>query len=190
MVPMPPSNRTLWLLRHAKTVPDPPPGGSDFDRVLAPRGRRDAKALGDLFTGKAEALGVPRSVPLPTVALVSSAARTAATADLVLAGLTDPPECRLERALYGASPDEVIDLLRTLEDDVSAAMVVGHNPTAFTMSQDLIDGSDKKGLAVANRRGFPTCALGIYRFRVAHWHEVGVKSAKLVELMTPPYGEK
>ena len=33
-------SRTLWLLRHAKAVTDPPPGGSDFDRVLAPRGRR------------------------------------------------------------------------------------------------------------------------------------------------------
>jgi len=190
MVPMPPSARTLWLLRHAKTVPDPPAGGSDFDRVLAPRGQRDAKALGRLFTGKAEALGLPRSVPFPTVALVSSAARTAATADLVLGGLSDPPECRLERALYGASPDEVIDQLRELEDDVRAAMVVGHNPTAFELSQGLIEGSDKKGLALADRRGFPTCALAIYRFRVEHWREVSAKGAKLVELMTPPYSVK
>ena len=190
MVPMPSPARTVWLLRHAKTVRDPPPGGSDFDRILAPRGQRDARALGRLFTGKADALGLPRSVPLPTVALVSSSARTAATADLVLAGLTDPPECRLERALYGASPDEVIDHLRALEDDVRAAMVVGHNPTAFELSQGLIESSDKKGLALVNQRGFPTCALGIYRFRIEQWREVSTKGAKLVELMTPPYDEK
>jgi phosphohistidine phosphatase len=187
---MPPSTRTLWLLRHAKTLTDPPPGGADFDRLLAPRGRRDAKALGRLFDGKAEALGLPKNVPLPTVALVSPSARTVGTADLVLAGLTDPPQCRLEKALYGADPDEVIDHLRVLEDDVRAVMVVGHNPTAFDLSQGLIADSDKKGLALAIRRGFPTCALGIYRFPVEYWREVGLKDAKLVELMTPPYGGK
>ena len=53
----PKAGRTLWLLRHAKTVTDPPPGGDDFDRVLAPRGRRDAKALGRLFAGAGEGLG-------------------------------------------------------------------------------------------------------------------------------------
>ena len=52
-------SRTLWLLRHAKAVTDPPPGGSDFDRVLAPRGRRDATALGRLFAGPGEGLGPP-----------------------------------------------------------------------------------------------------------------------------------
>ena len=49
--------RTLWLLRHAKTATDPPPGGADFDRVLAPRGRRDGAALGRLFAGQGEGLG-------------------------------------------------------------------------------------------------------------------------------------
>jgi phosphohistidine phosphatase len=187
---MPPFAHTLWLLRHAKTLRDPPPGGADFDRILAPRGRRDAKALGRLFAGRAEALALPKSVPLPSVALVSPAARTAATAELVFADLTDPPDCRLEKALYGADPDEVIAHLRVLEDDVRAAMVVGHNPTALELSQGLIADGDKKGLAVATRRGFPTCALGIYRFRVERWRDVGAKGAKLVELMTPPYGGK
>ena len=46
---MAPATRTLWLLRHAKTVADPPAGGADIDRVLAPRGRRDATALGHLI---------------------------------------------------------------------------------------------------------------------------------------------
>ena len=61
--------RTLWLLRHAKTVTDPPPGGTDFDRVLAPRGRRDATALGHLFSGTGEGLGPrARAVPRPMIA--------------------------------------------------------------------------------------------------------------------------
>lgn len=182
-----PTTRTLWLLRHAKTVTDPPPGGTDFDRVLAPRGRRDATALGRLFAGKAEALGLPRSVPAPAVALVSPAARTAATAELVLAHMGDPPECRMEKWLYHADPDDVVAGLRELEDDVAAAMVVGHNPTAQALSVGLIAGSDKKGAALAAKAGFPTTALGIYRFKVERWADVGAHGAKVVALLTPPY---
>ena len=182
------TSRTLWLLRHAKTVTNPPPGGTDFDRVLAPRGRRDAKALGRLFAGGAKELGLARSVPFPTVVLVSPAARTTATADLVLADVTPRPELRPERELYTAEPDEVIKHLRALDDEVVAAMVVGHNPTAYELSQALISSSDKKGLGLAARRGFPTCALGIYRFGAAGWNDIGLHEANLVTLLVPPFG--
>jgi len=185
---MPAPSRTLWLLRHAKTETDPPPGGTDFDRVLAPRGRRDATALGRLFAGGRDELGVPQRVPLPSVALVSPAARTAATADLVLANLPRSPEIRLEKILYGAEPEEVLDLVRVLEEEVPSAMVVGHNPTAHELAEALIQPSDKKGLGLVARRGFPTCALGLYRFRVERWGDVTMRGAKLVALLVPPYG--
>jgi phosphohistidine phosphatase len=188
MAPKAQAVRTLWLLRHAKTVADPPPGGFDFDRVLAPRGRRDAMALGRLFAGKAEGLGPAlRSVPRPKVALVSPAARTRATAELVLAGMAQPPECRFGDELYGAEPEEVLAHLQALEDDVDAAMVVGHNPTAHSLSQSLIAPRDKKGVSLAVRTGFPTCALGVYTFKVAHWADVEAGTAKLVALLAPPY---
>ena len=41
----PTSDRLFWLLRHAKTLADPPKGGGDHERKLAPRGRKDADAL-------------------------------------------------------------------------------------------------------------------------------------------------
>jgi phosphohistidine phosphatase len=188
MPPTTPGGRTLWLLRHAKTVADPPPGGSDFDRVLAPRGRRDATALGRLFAGAGEGLGPGlKGVPRPQVALVSPAARTVATAELVLADMADPPQCRFDEGLYGAEPDEVLAALRALPDDVLAAMVVGHNPTAHALSQGLLSPRDKKGLSSAVRHGFPTCALGVYSFRVDHWADVDAGKAKLAALLAPPY---
>jgi phosphohistidine phosphatase len=182
------AGRTLWLLRHAKTVTDPPPGGDDFDRVLAPRGRRDATALGRLFSGTGDGLGPGlRDVPPPRIALVSPAARTAATADLVLADVADPPQRRLEKGLYAADPDEVLAFVQDLPDDVDAAMVVGHNPTAHALSQGLLSPRDKKGLASAAKNGFPTCALGVYAFDVDHWADVVARTAKLVTIMGPPY---
>jgi phosphohistidine phosphatase len=192
MAPRPPrsskAGRTLWLLRHAKTVTDPPPGGTDFDRVLAPRGRRDATALGRLFAGAGEGLGPGlQAVPRARIALVSPAARTAATAELVLADVTDPPERRLEEALYGAEPEEVLAFVRDLPDDVDAAMVVGHNPTAHALSQGLLSPRDKKGRASAARTGFPTCALGVYAFDVDRWADVAARAATLAAIMSPPY---
>jgi phosphohistidine phosphatase len=182
------AGRTLWLLRHAKTVTDPPPGGADFDRVLAPRGRRDATALGRLFAGAGEGLGPGLAgVPRPRIALVSPAARTAATAALVLADVTDPPEWHLEKGLYAADPDEILAFVRDLPDEVDAAMVVGHNPTAHALSQGLLSARDKKGHSAAARNGFPTCALGVYAFNVDHWADVAARSAKLVAIMAPPY---
>jgi phosphohistidine phosphatase len=185
----PESTRTLWLLRHAKTVTDPPPGGTDFDRVLAPRGRRDATALGRLFAGSGAAFGPAlEGIPRPAVALVSPAARTAATAELVLAGMDHPPACRFDEALYGGEPEEIVDYLTTLDDDAPAAMVVGHNPTAHALSQGLLSPRDKEGHSLATRQGFPTCALGVYTFPVGRWVDVAARSATLVTLIIPPYG--
>ena len=148
--------RTLWLLRHAKAVTDPPLGGSDFDRVLAPRGRRDAAALGHLFAGHGEGLGPAlKGVPRPAVALVSPAARTVATAELVLADVAEPPERRLDHELYGADPEEVLAFLRALADDVDSAMVVGHNPTVHSLVTKAAGGPGQEGALVGGAARLP-----------------------------------
>jgi phosphohistidine phosphatase len=183
---MPPTRRILWLLRHAKTVADPPPGGTDFDRPLAPRGRRDATALGHLLSPDAAGLGL-KKVRLPQVALVSPAARTAATAELVLADLTEPPRSELVAGLYEADPNDVLDQLRGLDDDVTSAMVVGHNPTAHALAQGLLSDADKHGRHLVQRRGFPTCALGIYSFHLDHWTDVDGRQGHLEGLFIPPF---
>ncbi|HXZ62717.1 MAG TPA: histidine phosphatase family protein [Acidimicrobiales bacterium] len=180
--------RTLWLLRHAKTRSDPPPGRSDFDRVLTPRGRRDATALGRLFADKGKGLGPALAGVLrPAVALVSPAARTSATAELVLAEMTDPPEERIVDDLYAAEPDEVLDILRALPDQVGAAMVVAHNPTVQVLSQRLLAHEDAEGQSLTAQLGFPTCALAVFRFDTTRWVEVAAGKATLLALLKPPY---
>ncbi|HVB92140.1 MAG TPA: histidine phosphatase family protein [Acidimicrobiales bacterium] len=178
--------RFLWLLRHAKTVADPPKGGADFDRVLAPRGRRDATALGALMGRDGTRLGLV-DIPLPQVVLVSPAARAVATADLALAELAAPPDRHLVPDLYGAEPEEVLEHLRTLPDELRSVMVVGHNPTAQALSLGLIGRFDKKGHDLAVRRGFPTCALGVYTFKIDSWSAVASGTARLAGLFIPPF---
>jgi phosphohistidine phosphatase len=180
------THRFLWLLRHAKTVTDPPEGGTDFDRVLAPRGRRDATALGRLIDGDPTRFGLKKD-PFPQVALVSPAARTRATADLVFQQLGPAPPQELVEDFYGAEPEDVLAHLRTMSDDLTSIMVVGHNPTAHALASGLIGSADKKGRDLVVRRGFPTCALGIYRFTTDHWAGVRGGRARLVGLFTPPF---
>jgi phosphohistidine phosphatase len=183
-----PASRTLWLLRHAKAVADPPPGGEDFDRVLAPRGRRDAEALGRLIGPGGKGLGLGK-VRLPQVVLSSPAARTAATAELVLAGTgaTAVPECPDD--LYSAGPDDVLARVRAVSDDVASVMVVGHNPTAHALAVGLLVREDRHGRDLVARRGFPTCALGVYRLDVAGWADVQGQCATLLGLFVPPFGK-
>jgi phosphohistidine phosphatase len=182
------THRFLWLLRHAKTVTDPPDGGTDFDRVLAPRGRRDANALGRLIQEDPDRFGLKKD-PFPQVALVSPAARTMATFDLVGQHLDAPPRQEVVDDFYGAEPEDVLAHLRTMGDDLTSIMVVGHNPTAHALASGLIAPADKKGRDLVVRRGFPTCALGIYRFSIDHWADVRGGRGRLVGLFIPPFDQ-
>jgi phosphohistidine phosphatase len=105
----------------------------------------------------------------------------------VFAGMAEPPECSFYEGLYGADSEEVLAYVRELDDGADAAAVVGHNPTAHSLSEGLLAPSDKKGLAQVARTGFPTCALGVYSFKVERWADVKAGSAKLIALMVPPY---
>jgi phosphohistidine phosphatase len=181
-------SRTLWLLRHAKAVADPPPGGDDFDRVLAPRGRRDATALGRLIGRDGQRLEL--DVAVPQVAFVSPAARTKATAELVFDGMgVVPAQVEFPMDIYGGDPEDVLNHLRTLGNDVVSALVVLHNPTGEFMARELLARDDEDGLELAVRRGFPTCALGVYRFDVSGWADVGAHTARLEDVFIPPFGD-
>ncbi|RAL20312.1 hypothetical protein DL240_17165 [Lujinxingia litoralis] len=110
--------RRLILMRHAKSD-WADPGLSDHRRPLTPRGRGDAPRIGQRL---AELGWVPR------VALSSDATRTRETFELMAPAFDDACELRLCSELYLPRPDDVFDALATLEDQVTTAMVLGHNP--------------------------------------------------------------
>ena len=101
--------------------------------------------------------------------------------------MTDPPAVTRREALYDASVDEVLDELRQVDDATHAVMVVGHNPTAHALAMEMIAHEDKSGRRQVERRGFPTCALAVYRLSLAHWSDIAEGTATVVGLFTPPY---
>jgi phosphohistidine phosphatase len=173
--------RSLWLLRHAKTVRHPPVGGADHERTLAPRGRRDADALGQRLGDHGDHLGLSDDV-MPSLVLCSTAARTVETTERVLADLAVPPPVRYLRSLYDASPEEVLEQVSMVEDDVASVMVVGHNPTfeALVAGLPTSPSGSLKG-------GFATCGLAVFDLAVRRWDEIEPRTATLLGVFHPPF---
>jgi phosphohistidine phosphatase len=110
--------KTLLLLRHAKSE-HLRPGMSDFDRALNERGRTQAQALGRYLKKQ------NRKIDL---VLCSTAARARETTELVQEAAALSAEVRYEQTMYDANPLELLELVAEIEDHVSVALVVGHNP--------------------------------------------------------------
>ena len=138
--------RTLMLLRHAKAE-DSLPGHTDDARRLTPEGEQQAAELGDHLR---------RERVQPDVVLSSSAVRARQTAGAL--GLTAPVE--VTDRLYEAGGDEILALIRDLDDDIENVLVVGHSPALPTVAQELADPdtSDPAALSTLERQ-FPAAAL-------------------------------
>jgi phosphohistidine phosphatase len=174
------AERFLWLLRHAKTDPEPPRGGTDHDRLLVPRGRRDATALG--LRLRAGDLGFGAGAT-PELVLTSTAARTTETGALVVAALGTPLERR--RRLYYGSPTDLLAEVRSVDDEVRAVMVVGHNPAIRSLALELLAPDDRAGHEAL--AAFPTCAVALLRVGVRRWRDLSYGEATLEGFARPPY---
>ena len=162
-----PTSRTLWLLRHAKAVADPPPGGEDFDRVLAPRGRRDAEALGRLIgpggkgfgLGKVAApAGRPRLPGRPHRRHGRARARQMARR---------PTRRSSRRPLRGRSRGCPGPPARRSTTTWPRPWWSGTTRRPGAGAWGSSRRATRTGRDLVARRGFPTCALGIYRLDVA-----------------------
>jgi phosphohistidine phosphatase len=177
--------RHLWILRHAKAAPEATWGGSDRDRPLTGRGRRDATALGHRLADEQPPLGLV-GLAAPDVALCSSAIRTVETADLVLGEREERVPLDVYSTLYQATPETVLTYLREVDEHARSVLVVGHNPTVHQLVWALLaEGSaDRDTLEAA---GFPTCGLAVLELQAGGWEDVAPGCAVLRGLFAPPY---
>jgi phosphohistidine phosphatase len=162
---------TLSLLRHAKAA-QAVAGQGDFDRALTERGRRDADRMSHL---------VARMTP--DLALVSSAARTRETWEIVARALDPAPTVFVERELYLCRAEAVISRLQELPDDFASVVVVGHNPCMQEVALWLGEGDSGRAMTDI-RTKFPTAALAIFDIQPG-WSSLGPKRARLERFVTP-----
>jgi phosphohistidine phosphatase len=165
--------RHLVLLRHAKSAW--PHGVPDHERPLAGKGRRNAQAVGAWFLGEG---------PRPELVLCSDAVRARHTWEIVASSLAEPPPVRIEPALYGADPEELVALVRGVPDDVRTVVVVGHEPTMSQTSTLLAGrGSDRAALARI-REKYPTNGVAVLRFEIP-WSQVSAGTGVLETFAVP-----
>jgi phosphohistidine phosphatase len=154
-------------MRHARAEPG---GESDFDRELAVRGHRDAAEAGRWLADAGFA---------PDGALVSAARRAASTWLALCEGGSFDVEAEYSESLYGAGPESALDLVRETADEVSALVVVGHNPTMAYLAQLLDDGSGDEEAGRQMATGFPAGALAWFEVSAA-WSGLDLATARLV----------
>lgn len=155
----------LILIRHAKSSWDDP-FQDDHARVLNKRGRDAARAIGTWLQAKEHE---------PDHVLVSDAARTVETAELILPCLNGDPSVDYLPALYHASPDTVLDLTQRYTSGCVA--IIAHNPGIGMLARAV---SVK---APDHRRfdDYPTCATTVIDFN----GPVSIRSGVVVDFVVP-----
>jgi phosphohistidine phosphatase len=171
--------RRLLLLRHAKTERESP-SGHDRDRRLDARGRSDAPAIGRYLSDHKL---------VPDLVLVSPAARTRETWELLAPTLSPEPEAEFVSDLYGADAREVLHIVRAASgraDDkqLKSLMVVAHNPGLHELSLDLI-GKAKAEDREALQENLPTSGLAVFKFAIDDWNDVSVRHGTLDRFVSP-----
>jgi phosphohistidine phosphatase len=163
--------KRLYLLRHAKSSWENP-ALADHDRPLAARGHRSARVMAEHFRSQRIA---------PKLVLCSSAARTRETLEPITPRLGDGVEVRIEDGIYGATANELLDLLHGVTPGVESVMVIGHNPALQELALVLAaSGPELERLS----EKFPTAALATLAF-AGCWEELAGGAAKLVAFVTP-----
>ncbi len=121
--------KTLFLLRHAKAE-NAAPGLADLNRALNERGRREAQAVGRFIK--------KQNVKFDLV-LCSPAVRARETTELVLAAAELPGNVRYDQRIYEVGPLRLLEVISEIENDTSAVLLVGHNPSMEELLQLLTD---------------------------------------------------
>ena len=146
--------KRLILVRHAKSSRDDP-SLADRERPLNDRGLRDAPKMGARLAKR----GIR-----PDLVLSSPAVRALATARLFAKELDyDTDDIVVDERLYAATPDALLEVIRTVDDKPKCVMLFGHNPELSELAHEL---SGTIG-------DLPTCAVVDLSFDIAAWSKVG-----------------
>ena len=148
----------LILMRHAQAEAAPSGGGGDVARGLSPTGRSEALLIGRTLAQR----GLT-----PDLALVSSAARTRETWELMHDAFGDV-EVRTESALYNASTDLLRRFVEANEEQAGCMMILAHNPGVHLLALEYLTESAASPAQFDRLSGgFWTAAAALFTVDVA-----------------------
>ena len=157
--------KTIFVLRHAKSSWNDP-GLSDFERPLNARGLKAAPFMGKLMRERNY---------VPELIVSSSAQRARQTAELAAEAGAFGDVIRFEKRIYESTPQTLISIAAQIDERISAAMLVGHNP-GFEGLVKLLTGELEE---------MPTAALAVVDLDINSWRKIGPRTGQLRELIRP-----
>lgn len=141
----------LILMRHAEAERAHP--GGDRERPLSPRGRDEATRMGRALA---------RRGLRPDLALVSPAARTRQTWDLLQDAFGDV-EVRIEPDLYNAPAEMLRALIDEAAEDAGCLLILAHNPGVPVLVGDyLLQAAASPALMERMMGGFPPAGAAVF----------------------------
>jgi phosphohistidine phosphatase len=164
----------LTVLRHAKSSWDKA-GVDDFDRPLNDRGRKAARRVGHELKH--------RKIRFDHV-IASPALRVRETLEELNDGYGKDLSVAFDEQLYGATVETLLNVVRTLPENIHAPLLVGHNPGLHEMLLALTrdDGAGLRRRIVAK---LPTAAVAVVSLPAPRWEEVLTGSGEIRELIIP-----
>lgn len=159
--------KTLYLLRHAKSSWSDP-DLRDFERPLSARGLADVERMAARFRASGRRLDC--IVSSPAVRAKTTAQLFAEGIGYTAAPIVSNPE------LYFAGAAMFLKAVRLVDDEVAAALLVGHNP-AITEFLNVLCQSDIENI--------PTCGLAQVTLPNDHWADVQLGNGRLTSFEYP-----
>jgi phosphohistidine phosphatase len=158
--------RHLLILRHAKSS-WAETNAEDWERPLNERGERDAPRVG---------AGLRRLKLLPDLIVTSDAVRAESTARAAAEAAGYEGRIVLSPELYHASPQAIVDVVRTLAGTAGTVLIVGHNPGL----EDLV------GRLTGGQIDLPTATLVHLALPIDQWSDASLSTdATLVGAWRP-----
>jgi phosphohistidine phosphatase len=156
------TSKTLLLVRHAKSSWKNI-DLDDIDRPLNQRGFRDAPDMGQRLSGR---------LLIPGLIVSSPAVRALATARAIGEEIGYTDDIVVEDNLYGAAPQEVLDITSEFDDRLRVAMIVLHNPTITELANMF---------SIESIENVPTC--GVLVIEATAWSHL--ETARLMDFDYP-----
>lgn len=151
--------KTLYLVRHAKSYWGDQ-SLADFDRPLNKRGKRDAPFMGEVLNDKRI---------IPDIIISSPAKRAKKTAVEIAEKLKYPvKKVIFNEQLYEASSNDILDIIKNIDEKYSLAMIFAHNP-GLTLLNNYISSNYIDNI--------PTCGIVALYLQVK-WTEIGKNSCR------------
>lgn len=159
--------KKLYFVRHAKSS-WADPSLRDFDRPLNKRGIRDAPFMATLIKSK----GANPDL------LVSSPAKRALTTAVFFANELGfkAENIRKEPKIYEALPEDMLQIVRSLEDVHSEVFLFGHNPTFTSVANKFTNEH------IAN---VPTCGIFELASTAESWQSLSSENTRLENFHYP-----